>query len=185
MYKLPKHIPKQTEFVQQLVNVPASLNTNGYLLQLFLNDSIVPDVAGNELTEAKTNYEIADESIQAQTAMNEMITAGEKILESMEAVKKAFEAKQKELYEEKEQLKEDIIRIRALITHEEGIQAKNTEKIALFEANITACEGKPTSIEKDCEPIRIMAAKLNTEIDIMNARTNLLTKQINFLVEQN
>eukprot|EP00828_Plagiopyla_frontata_P030412 TRINITY_DN395_c0_g2_i1.p1 TRINITY_DN395_c0_g2~~TRINITY_DN395_c0_g2_i1.p1 ORF type:complete len:391 (-),score=95.16 TRINITY_DN395_c0_g2_i1:103-1275(-) len=173
MYKLPKHIPEQTGFVQQLVNVPASLNTN------------VADVAGNELTEAKTKYEIADESIQAQTVMNEMISAGKKIQQSMVAVAKAFEAKQKELFEEKQQLKDDIIRIRALITHEEGIQAKNTEKIAEFEAKILACVGQPTNIEKDCEPIRIMAAKLNTEIDIMNARTNLLTKQINFLVELN
>ena len=63
-----------------------------------------------------------------------------------------------------------------MVQNEEGIQAKNTEKIAEIEAKILACEGKPTNIEKDCEPIRIMAAKLNTEIDIMNARTNLLTK---------
>ena len=78
--------------------------------------------------------------------------------------------------EEKNQIKEDIIRLRAMITNEHGIQGKNAEKIAEVEAKIAACLDKPTSIEKDCEPLKTRAAKLNTEIDIMNARTNLLHK---------
>ena len=36
-----------------------------------------------------------------------------------------------------------------------------------MEGKITACDGKPTNIEKDCEPPRINASKVITEIDII------------------
>ena len=54
-----------------------------------------------------------------------------------------------------------------------------------MEAKIGACEGKPTNVEKDCEPIKTRAAKMNTEIDIIMARTMKLYKQIGELMEEN
>ena len=45
-----------------------------------------------------------------------------------------------------------------------------------MEGKIGACAGNPTSIEKDCEPIKMRAAKMNTEIDIIMARTMKLYK---------
>ena len=54
-----------------------------------------------------------------------------------------------------------------------------------MEGKIGACANKPTSIEKDCEPIKMRAAKMNTEIDIIMARTMKLYKQIGELMEEN
>ena len=36
----------------------------------------------------------------------------------------------------------------------------------------------PMNIEKDCEPIKMRAAKMNTEIDIIMARTMKLYKHL-------
>ena len=94
----------------------------------------------------------------------------------VEDLKSAFEYKQDEVREEKRQLKEDIIRIRALLAGEEAIQGRNAGKIGEMEGKIAACADKPTSVEKDCEPIKMRAAKMNTEIDIIMARTMKLYK---------
>ena len=39
--------------------------------------------------------------------------------------------------------------------------------------------------EKDCEPIRLRAAKLHTEIDIVNSRTSVLYKELNTFMRAN
>ena len=54
-----------------------------------------------------------------------------------------------------------------------------------MEGKIGACAGKPTNVEKDCEPIKMRAAKMNTEIDIIMARTMKLYKQIGELMDEN
>lgn len=56
------------------------------------------------------------------------------------------------------------------------MQASNAAKIAEIEGRIAGCAGKPMNIEKDCEPIKMRAAKMNTEIDIIMARTLKLYK---------
>lgn len=43
----------------------------------------------------------------------------------------------------------------------------------------------PTDILKDCNPIKVNASKLLTEIDIIQKRTSLLEKHIGDAVEQN
>ena len=40
---------------------------------------------------------------------------------------------------------------------------------------IQNCKGMPTSLEKDCLPIKLKGDKLNTELEILNSRTLLLT----------
>ena len=50
---------------------------------------------------------------------------------------------------------------------------------------IDGCKGKPTNIEKDCEPIKLRAAKLYTEIDIVNSRTMVLFKELQILMNEN
>lgn len=45
-----------------------------------------------------------------------------------------------------------------------------------MEGKIAACTGLPMSVEKDCEPIKMRAAKMNTEIDIIMTRTMKLYK---------
>jgi len=54
-----------------------------------------------------------------------------------------------------------------------------------MKARIDGCKGKPTNIEKDCEPINLKAAKLYTEIDIINSRTNVLYKELEVLMKEN
>ena len=54
-----------------------------------------------------------------------------------------------------------------------------------MEGKVVACTGLPMSVEKDCEPIKMRAAKLNTEIDIIMARTMKLYKQLGQLMEEN
>jgi len=58
-------------------------------------------------------------------------------------------------------------------------------KIAEMKGKIDGCKGKPTNIEKDCEPINLRAAKLYTEIDIINSRTDMLHKELLTLMNQN
>ena len=36
-----------------------------------------------------------------------------------------------------------------------------------MKGKIEACKGMPTNLEKDCEPLRVTASKLNTEIEII------------------
>eukprot|EP00828_Plagiopyla_frontata_P035150 TRINITY_DN45_c0_g1_i2.p1 TRINITY_DN45_c0_g1~~TRINITY_DN45_c0_g1_i2.p1 ORF type:complete len:408 (-),score=90.93 TRINITY_DN45_c0_g1_i2:186-1409(-) len=171
MYKLPK--PEPVEFVQQDINVPASLNAD------------VPKVAREEITKAKSQYEVADISIQAEAARDEMESAAMKMQKVIEDLQQSFEFKQNEVREEKRQLKDDIIRIRALLANEQAIQDRNTAKIGEMEGHIGACAGKPTNVEKDCEPIKMRAAKMNTEIDIIMARTMKLYKQVGQLMDEN
>ena len=40
----------------------------------------------------------------------------------------------------------------------------------------------PTSIEKDCLPYKLKGEKLNTELEILNARTLLLAQHIELLM---
>ena len=54
-----------------------------------------------------------------------------------------------------------------------------------MEEKIKKCEGKPTNIEKDCEPLRVNGNKILTEIDIVNARTLLLHKEVSKLLLEN
>jgi len=54
-----------------------------------------------------------------------------------------------------------------------------------MEANIQSCTGMPTDILKDCDPIKVNASKLLTEIDIIQTRTLLLQKHMGTLVEEN
>ena len=54
-----------------------------------------------------------------------------------------------------------------------------------MEGKIAACDGKPTNVEKDCEPIKMRAAKMNTEIDIIMARTMKLYKSLGELMDEN
>jgi len=142
-------------------------------------------VAKEGLTKARNEYEVADISIQAGAARDEMESAAIKMQKVMEDLKAAFEFKQSEVREEKQQLKDDIIRLRALLANEDAIQAKNAAKIAEMEGRIGACADKPTSTEKDCEPIKMRAAKLNTEIDIIMVRTMKLYKAIGILMSDN
>ena len=58
-----------------------------------------------------------------------------------------------------------------MIKNEEDIKARNEAKIGEMEGYIAACAGKPTNIEKDCEPLRVNASKIITEIDIIQARS--------------
>ena len=94
-----------------------------------------------------------------------------KTLKSLQA---AIDAKSKKTLNEKKKLKEDIIRLRALISNEHDIQKKNEQKINELKAKIKNCKGKPTSIEKDCLPIKMKGDKLKTELEIVNGRTLLL-----------
>ena len=54
-----------------------------------------------------------------------------------------------------------------------------------MEGHIAACAGKPTNIEKDCEPLRVNASKIITEIDIIQARSLLLNKELSTFIEEN
>ena len=54
-----------------------------------------------------------------------------------------------------------------------------------MESNIATCAGKPTNIEKDCEPFRVNASKVITEIDIIQAQSFLLNKELSALIEEN
>ena len=54
-----------------------------------------------------------------------------------------------------------------------------------METKIKNCQGKPTNIEKDCEPLRVNGNKILTEIDIVNARTLLLHKEVSKLLLEN
>ena len=47
---------------------------------------------------------------------------------------------------------------------------------------MNACKGRPTNIEKDCE---LRAAKLYTEIGIVNSRTQVLYKELEVLMREN
>ena len=47
-----------------------------------------------------------------------------------------------------------------------------------MEGRIGACDGLPMNVEKDCEPIKMRAVKINTEIDIIMARTMKLYKSL-------
>eukprot|EP00828_Plagiopyla_frontata_P003746 TRINITY_DN1121_c0_g1_i4.p1 TRINITY_DN1121_c0_g1~~TRINITY_DN1121_c0_g1_i4.p1 ORF type:complete len:398 (-),score=92.46 TRINITY_DN1121_c0_g1_i4:161-1354(-) len=172
MYKLPDEIDENS-FVEKQANLAATLNSD------------VPDVAKQELAKAKQQYDIADQSIQAQTAQNVLKSASEKLIETLEHLQKAFEQKISDLRAEKSQLKEDILRLRALLANEQAIQDQNTQKISEVQQRIEKCKGKPTNIEKDCEPIKLRAAKLYTEIDIINSRTTILSKELETLMTQN
>eukprot|EP00828_Plagiopyla_frontata_P003747 TRINITY_DN1121_c0_g1_i8.p2 TRINITY_DN1121_c0_g1~~TRINITY_DN1121_c0_g1_i8.p2 ORF type:complete len:277 (-),score=61.34 TRINITY_DN1121_c0_g1_i8:286-1116(-) len=115
MYKLPDEIDENS-FVEKQANLAATLNSD------------VPDVAKQELAKAKQQYDIADQSIQAQTAQNVLKSASEKLIETLEHLQKAFEQKISDLRAEKSQLKEDILRLRALLANEQAIQDQNTQK---------------------------------------------------------
>ena len=54
-----------------------------------------------------------------------------------------------------------------------------------MQEKIDSCKGKPTNIEKDCEPIKLRAAKLYTEIEIINSRTMVLYKELETLMNAN
>jgi len=54
-----------------------------------------------------------------------------------------------------------------------------------MEAFIAACVGKPTNIEKDCEPIRVNASKILTELDIVEARSSILYRELSTFLEEN
>ena len=58
-------------------------------------------MAKDELSEAKTQYEVADISIQAEAARDEMESAALKMQKLVEDLKSAFEYKQEEVKEEK------------------------------------------------------------------------------------
>ena len=53
-----------------------------------------------------------------------------------------------------------------------------------MEGYIAACVGKPTNIEKDCEPLGVNASKIITEIDIIQARS-LLNNELSTFIEEN
>ena len=50
---------------------------------------------------------------------------------------------------------------------------------------VEGCKGRPTNIEKDCEPIKLRAAKLYTEIDIVNSRTLILSRELEIIMQDN
>lgn len=54
-----------------------------------------------------------------------------------------------------------------------------------MEAKIGACAGKPTNMEKDCEPLRVNASKIITEIDIIQARSFIINKELSAFIEDN
>ena len=54
-----------------------------------------------------------------------------------------------------------------------------------MEGLVEGCKGKPMNIEKDCEPIKLRAAKLYTEIDIVNSRTAVLFEELNSFMKAN
>ena len=54
-----------------------------------------------------------------------------------------------------------------------------------MESKIEKCRGKPTNIEKDCEPLRVEGSKILTEIDIVKARTIILHKEVSKLLLEN
>ena len=74
----------------------------------------------------------------------------------------------------KEQLKEDIVRARVLVSNEKQIQERNKGKITELKVRLEACKGMPTNLVKDCEPMRVTASKLATEIEIIQGRTDHL-----------
>ena len=57
-----------------------------------------------------------------------------------------------------------------MLKNEEDIKTRNMAKIGEIEERIAACKGKPTNIEKDCEPIRVNASKILTELEIVETR---------------
>ena len=72
-----------------------------------------------------------------------------------------------------------------MLINENKIKEKNSLKIKEMESKIEKCSGKPTNIEKDCEPLRVNGNKLLTEIDIVNARTIILHKEVSKLLLEN
>ena len=54
-----------------------------------------------------------------------------------------------------------------------------------MEQLIDGCKGRPTNIEKDCDPIKERAAKLYTEIDIVNSRTSVLYQELGTFMRAN
>ena len=54
-----------------------------------------------------------------------------------------------------------------------------------MEDKLDKCKGKPTNVEKDCEPLRVNGSKILTEIDIIKARTTILHKEVSQLLLEN
>ena len=72
-----------------------------------------------------------------------------------------------------------------MLQNEVNKQAANNERIGKLQEQIDGCKDMPTDELKDCNPIRVNASKLLTEIDIIQTRTDLLNKHLGTAVEDN
>eukprot|EP00828_Plagiopyla_frontata_P007628 TRINITY_DN1363_c0_g1_i2.p1 TRINITY_DN1363_c0_g1~~TRINITY_DN1363_c0_g1_i2.p1 ORF type:complete len:320 (-),score=74.33 TRINITY_DN1363_c0_g1_i2:72-1031(-) len=175
LYKLPEDV--ETQLIQKSqkkgIDVVHALNAN------------IPRVAEDEVRQAKGEYDLGDISIQAQTVSEEMLSAYSKLDKTLESLKQAFELRQTEIQKEKKQIKQDITRLRALLDSEIQLQAKNVLRIEELEAKTLVCEVLPKNVIKDCAPLKVRASKMETEMNILEARTQLLFKQIQKIMDEN
>eukprot|EP00828_Plagiopyla_frontata_P004669 TRINITY_DN1174_c0_g1_i3.p1 TRINITY_DN1174_c0_g1~~TRINITY_DN1174_c0_g1_i3.p1 ORF type:complete len:433 (-),score=86.23 TRINITY_DN1174_c0_g1_i3:14-1312(-) len=145
----------------------------------------IPRVAEDQVRSAKAEYDIGEISIQAQTVSEEMLSAYKRIESALESVKQAFELRQQEIKKEKDQIKEDITRLRALLDKEIQVQNENLLKIEEIQAKILVCEVMPKNAIKGCNPLRVRANKMQTEMTILEARTQLIFQEIEKLMDEN
>eukprot|EP00828_Plagiopyla_frontata_P030081 TRINITY_DN3903_c0_g1_i2.p2 TRINITY_DN3903_c0_g1~~TRINITY_DN3903_c0_g1_i2.p2 ORF type:complete len:320 (-),score=88.77 TRINITY_DN3903_c0_g1_i2:85-1044(-) len=168
MYKLPDEKP-QTQLIQKED----------------VDNAEAPDVAKQQLQQAREQYEIADQSIQAQTAKNVLNSDAQKLTETIAQLEHTFSLKANQLNKEKHQLKEDILRLRTLLENEQALQQKNNATILVLQGNVDNCEGKPTNLKKDCDPIFLHQKKYQTEAEIVGQRNNFLFKELDLLAWEN
>jgi len=114
-----------------------------------------------------------------------MYTAYHKLEGALVTLQQSFDRREKDIVKEKNDLKDDITRLRGLITAEYALQNENNAKITELADKIAKCDHLPKDTVKDCGPIKVRIAKMETEMTILEARTDLIFKEVEKIMKEN